>query len=116
MGLGQGGDDVEVERLAVGAGLLGAVEHGHLAHARGQRREQRVGRERPVEAQLEHADPLAPTDEVGHGLAHRLSARAHDHDDPVGLGVPGVLGDAVLPAGVRGDLVHDLLHHGGHAA
>ena len=93
--------DVEVERLAVGAGLLGAVEHGHLAHARGQRGEQLGRRERPVQPQLEHPDPLATTDEVGHRLAHRLSGRPHDDDDPVGLRVAGVLGDPVVPAGVR---------------
>ena len=36
VGCRQGGDHVQVQRLAEGAGLLGAVEHGDLLHRLGQ--------------------------------------------------------------------------------
>ncbi len=85
------------------------------AHGCGQGSEQLVGGERPVQPQLEHPDPLPRVDEVGDRLAHRLATRAHDDDDPLGLGVTRVLRDPVGPAGVGGHLVHDLLHQRGHA-
>ncbi len=47
VGLGQRGDHVQEQRLAVRARLLGAVEHGDPARGRGQRVEQRADRERP---------------------------------------------------------------------
>ena len=52
-------DHVEEQRLADRAGLLGPVEHGDPAHGRGQRLEQRLRRERPVQPDLHHADALA---------------------------------------------------------
>jgi hypothetical protein len=114
-GLGQGGEDVEVERLPVGAGLLGAVEDRHRAHAVRQRLDQLRRREGAVQAHLEHPDPVAAGDEVGHCLAHRLRGGAHDDDDPLGLGVAVVLDDPVRAPGVAGDLVHDVLHDRGRA-
>ena len=70
--LGQRGDRVEEERLADRAGLLRPVEHGDAAHARGQRLDQRLRRERPVQPHLRHADPLAARVERGHGLPDGL--------------------------------------------
>ena len=72
--LGQGGDDVEVQRLARGPRLLGAVEHGNRPDARGQGLEQPRDGEGPVEAHLQHADLRAALHERLDGLARRTDA------------------------------------------
>ena len=56
---GQRGDDVAVERLAGGARLLGAVEDGDGFHGGGQRGDEGLDGERPVQADFEQADLLA---------------------------------------------------------
>ena len=81
-----GGADVEVERLADGARLLGPVEHGDRAHARGQGGDQLLSGEGPVEADRQHPDPLAVADEGVDRLAGRADSRAHEHDDALGVG------------------------------
>ena len=50
------GDDILVERLAARTGLLGAVEHGNHLHGVGQRREEVLRGERPVQPHVHHAD------------------------------------------------------------
>ncbi len=78
---GQGGDDVLVERLADGAGLFGAVEHGDALDGRRQRLQEVLEREGPHQADLQHADFLALRGEVVDRLVNRLGARAHHDDD-----------------------------------
>ena len=112
--LGQRGDHVEEQRLAVRTGLLGPVEHGDPSGARGQRIEQGPGRERPVQPDLQHAHPLALAAQVGHGLADGLGRRAHHHDHPVGFGVTGVVHGVILAAGTGGEAVHRFLHRARH--
>ena len=97
--LAERGDHVEEQRLAERAGLLGAVQHRDPPHARGQRGDQGLGRERPVQAHLHHADALAALVERGHGLADGLRAGAHHDHHPLGVRVPGVLDD--VQSGVR---------------
>ncbi len=109
MRLGQRGDHVEEERLADRARLLRPVEHGDAAHGRGQRVDQRLRRERPVEPHLHHADALAARVERGHGLLHRLPARAHHHEHALGLRVPDVVDDVVAAAGALGEARHRVL-------
>ena len=74
VGLGQRGDHVEEQRFADRAGLLGPVQHRDPAHARGQRVQQRPGRERPVQPHLHDTDPLTARVEPVHGLPHGLRA------------------------------------------
>ena len=73
--LGQDGDDVLVERLAGGAGLLAAVEHGDGLDGRGQRGEEGLGVEGPIEADLEQADLLALARSGRRRLLRRLRRR-----------------------------------------
>ena len=80
--LAEGGDDVEVERLAHRAGLLGAVQHADLPHRRGQRLDQRLRREGPVQPHLDHADLLVPLVERGHRLRDGLRTGAHHDQRP----------------------------------
>ena len=111
--LAEGGDDVEVERLAHRAGLLGAVQHADLPHRRGQRLDQRLRREGPVQPHLDHADLLAPLVERGHGLRDGLRTGAHHDQDPLGLRVPGVVDDVERAAGALGEAGHQVLDHAG---
>ena len=106
MGLGQRGHDVEEERLAGRAGLLGPVEHGDAADGRRERGDELGRRERTVEPQPQDADPLATLVEVADRLGDGLAAGAHDDDDPLGGRVAVVLDDGVLPTGVPGQPVH----------
>ena len=109
--LGQRGDDVQEQRLADRARLLRPVQHGDPAHARGQRVEQRSRRERPVQAQLHHPDPLALGGERRDRLADGLRARAHHDDHAVGVGVPAVLDEVHAAAGALPEPGHRVLDH-----
>jgi hypothetical protein len=53
--LAERADDIEVERFAERAGLLGAVQHGDGFHALGQRGGEILHRERTIEADFHHA-------------------------------------------------------------
>ena len=115
MRLGERGDGVEEERLAQRAGLLRAVEHRDAADARRQRIEQRRGRKRPVQPNLQDADPLAAPVEPRHGLAHRLPARSHHDDHALGVWMPAVVDDAVAAAGALAEARHRVVDDAGHA-
>ena len=103
-------DDVEVERLAERARLLRAVEHGDRLDRRRQRGHEVLGGERAVEPDLEHADLLAARHQPLDQFVRHLGARAHHHDDALGLGVADVVEQVVLAADELGELVHRLLH------
>jgi hypothetical protein len=114
--LAEGGDDVEVERLAHRAGLLGAVQHADLPHGRGQRLDQRLRREGPVQPHLDHADLLVPLVERRHRPPRRSPRRAHHDHDPLGLRMPAVLDDVEGAAGALGEAGHQVLDHAGSRA
>ena len=99
------GDDLEVQRLADRARLLRAVEDRDRADGLRQRGEQRLGRERLEQADLEHAHALPARDERLDGLLDRAAGRA-DHDDhPVRVRRAVVVDEVVLAAGALGELV-----------
>ena len=54
-------------------------------------------------------DLFAARREIVDRLVRGLRAGAHDHDDALGLGMPDVLEQAVLPARERGEPVHQPL-------
>src|SRR5262245_39627096 len=66
--LTQGGDDLQIEWIADGARLLGAVEHGEDANRLGQDGEEIGDRERTEEPHPQHAHPLALAGQPVHGL------------------------------------------------
>ncbi len=70
-------------------------------------------RERPHQADLQHADLLALRGEVVDGLVDRFCAGAHDDDDFFGIGRAFILEELVLAADQLGELVHRVLHDGG---
>ena len=95
----QGGADVEVQRLADGARLLGPVEHGDGANARGQRGDELLGGEGTVEADGHQPDPFPVLDEGIDRLARRASSRTHEHEDAFGVRSTVVLDQAVPAPG-----------------
>ena len=109
---GQGQGDVEVERLADRAGLLGPVEDGDLLGRGGQGGGQGGRVEGPVEADLDQAELGAARVEVVDGLLGRLGARAHHDDDLLGVGGAEVVEEVVLTADGLGHLVHVVLDEG----
>ena len=111
----QAGQHVEVERLERRAGLLGAVEDCDGAHARRQRREQRLGGERPVQPDECHADALAGGVHRIDGFTYGAGARPHDHDHAVGIGRTVVVDEVVFTSAQLGELVHRGLDGTRHA-
>ena len=63
---------------------------------------------------LQQPDLLARRDQRLDRLLGGAGARAHQHDDPLGVGRTDVVDQAVPPAGPRRELVHDVLHDAGH--
>ena len=108
-GFADGGADIEIERLAQGAGLFGAVEDGDLLDGLGQRLDEGVQRERAVEADLDHADLLTLFDQVFDGLLDGVGAGAHDDDDPLGVFGADVIDQLVFAAGELAEFVHFFL-------
>ena len=85
--LGQRADDVEIERLAGRARLLGALEDGDRPDRSGQCGEEMFGGERPKQAHLQNAQ-LAPRlgpPQRGGGLARGLRRRSDQHDRLFGV-------------------------------
>ena len=107
--LEQRGEDVLVQRLAQGTGLLGAVEHGDLFAAGGNGVHQALGAEGTVEADFDEAQLLALGVEVVDGFLDGFAAAAHGHDDAVGVGRAHVLEQLVFAAHQLANLGHDFL-------
>ena len=95
-----GGQHLEVQRLAHRTGLLGPVEHGDRTGRweAGRRPAPRPGNglEQP---HPDHADPLAGGDQGVDGLLDRAGGRTHHDDDPLGVGRAVVVDQAVPATG-----------------
>ena len=105
--------DIQIQRLADGAGLLGAVQHGDGFDGIGQGAQQVLPAEGAVQAHLDKTD-LFPADQlVVDDLLDGLADRAHGHDDLLGIGVAVVIEEVVVAADHGVDLVHVFLHHTG---
>ena len=109
LGLADRGGDVEVERVAEGAGFLDAVEDGDGLDRGGEREGEVLHRERAVQVHLDEADLLALLDKGVDGLMERVAAGAHRDDNVLGVGGADVVVELVLAAGELGELVHVLL-------
>ena len=111
--LGQGGEHVLVQGLAVGARLLGAVEDRQPGGGGGDGGDQPRGVEGPVEAHLDQAHLLAPGGEMFDRLLGGAKAGAHQQDDPLRVRGANVFKEAVAAAGEGGEALHDRLDHPG---
>ena len=108
--LGHRRDDVLVERLAVGARLFRAIQHGDLLDALGNRRQQGGLVQGTEEMHLDQADLLAAGAEIIDRLFDHAAAGTHADDHALGVGGADVVEEVILPAEQPGELVHRLLH------
>ena len=99
--LGEGGDDVEIQRFAGPADFLRAIEHGNLRHGRRQRRAKALRVPGAVERHVQHADLLAVRVQPRGGLVEHFEGRADDDRDPIRLGMTAVAEQTMRPAGER---------------
>ena len=108
--LSEGGADVEVERLAQRAGLLGAVEDSDALAGRRNRGDETLGVERTIQVNAHQTDLLAHLVELVDSFGRNVAARAHRHDDILGIRRANVVKRLVRTAGDLGHFVHDLFH------
>ena len=106
LGFGQGRDDIQEQRVATGARLLGAVEDGEALGADRQGLEEGLNGQGTIEADDQDADFLATGDQDLGGLGGGFGTGAHDNDDPLGIGRADVLEQVVAAAGHGRELVH----------
>ena len=110
-GIGQSGDNVEIERLALCAGLLGAVENGNLLCGCGDSFNQLVRAERAEQADLYQADLLTLCGEVIDDFFCNVADGAHCYDHAVCIGSTVVVEQGVISAELLVDLAHVLFHN-----
>ena len=104
---------VEIEGLAEGAGLFGAVEHRDLLAGLGQSRNERVRNERAVQAHFDQADFVPLFVHLVDGLFHRVCAAAHDDGYVLRVGSAAVVEQVVAAPGELVHLFHHLRYDGG---
>jgi hypothetical protein len=98
--------NVQVQRLADGARLLGAVEHGDLLHGFRKHVEQVLCNERTVQVNLNQADLLAGALQVIDHFLDGLADGTHGDDDLLRIGSAVVVEGLVVGADLLVDLVH----------
>ena len=107
------GRHIQVQRLAEGAGLLGAVQHRQALEGVGQLRQQVPSGEGPVEVDLQHAH-FSPLGHEGvHHLFQGAADGAHGHHHVSGVRGAVVVEGFVVGADALVDLLH-VLHHDLH--
>ena len=111
--LGDGGHDLQIERLADGARLLGPIENGDGSNRGRQGRDELLRRERLEEPHLHQPDLLAGGDERVDGLLDSADRRAHDDDDALRVGGALVVDQPVLATRPRGELGHHFFDDAG---
>ena len=114
-GVGQSGDNILIQRLALGAGLLGAVQNGDLLAGGGDGLDQLLGREGAEQTDLHQTDLLAVGVQVVDDLLGHVADGAHGHDHAVSVGCAVVVEQLIVGAQLGVDLLHALLHHGGQS-
>ena len=110
----EGALHVEVQRLTLCSGLLGAVEHGDALAGGGHGSEQVLHGEGTIEVNAHHTYLLALLYEVVDGLAGSLGGRTHEDDDVLGILGTIVVEEVILTAGDFGNLAQVVFHHFGH--
>ncbi len=106
--------DVEVQRLTLGAGLLGAVEDADALDRSGHDVEEILLGERTVEVDGDKTDLLALLEEEVDGLLEGLGDGTHGDDDVLGIGSTVVGERLVLASGNLRNLFHGVADHVGH--
>ena len=112
-GVGQCGDNILIQGLALGAGLLGAVQNGDLLGGGGNGLDQLLGCEGAEQTDLHQTDLLAVGVQIVDDLLGHIADGAHGHNDAVSVGSAVVVEQLIVGAQLGVDLVHVLFHHGG---
>ncbi len=107
---GQRGDYILIQRFAVRAGLLRAIQYRDGMNRLRQRREEVLGGEWAVEMDIDQADFLALCVQMLNGFKRGLCARAHENDNALRIRRAEVIKQLVSPAGGLRELLHDLFH------
>ena len=108
--LAERGHDVEVERLAGAAGLLGAIEHRYRARGLRQGRGKSGAVEGTEQAHLEHTDLLSACEQALDRLVGRAGARAHQNDHPLRLRISDIFKKVIAAAGPPREAIHNVLN------
>ena len=104
--LGQGGQNVQIERLAEGAGLLGAVEHGDARTVAGSAAT-KCSTEKGRNRRTLSTPTFSPwATRWFDGLLGDIAAGAHEDDDALGIRGADVVEELVLASGDLGEAVH----------
>ena len=85
-GASQSGNDIQVQGIAQGSGLLGAVQNSDLLGGGGNGGDQLVRLEGAVQTDLDQANLLTVGIQVVNDLLRHVADGAHGDDDPVGIG------------------------------
>ena len=104
------GHNVLIERLANGAGLLGAVENSDLLDGLGQHCDEVLDGPRTIQAHLDKADLLAMSVEVVDDLLEGVHEGAHADHDVLSLGITVVIEEVIVGAELLVHLVHVVLN------
>ena len=100
---------IEVQRLALGARLLRAIEHRDLLDGFRQLLQEVLHGERAVEMHVQQADLLALSIQVIHNLLRRLADGAHRDDHAIGILRAIVVEQVMLTARDLCEISHGLL-------
>ena len=106
-----GGNNVKVERLALSAGLLGAVENRDLLTGGGDGFEKLIRSPGTVKSDLYKADLFTSCAEVVDDLFRNVADGAHSDDDAVSVGSAVVVKELVVGAELFVYLAHVLLDY-----
>ena len=106
--------NVQVERLADGTGLLCAIENRNNLRRGGQFTQQELRNKRPVQAHFQEANFLARGIQKVNNFLNGFANRAHRHDDFFGVRRTVVVKRPVVGAGFFVDEAHIIRDDFGH--
>ena len=110
LGVEEGLDDVLVERFSLGAGFLGAVQHGDFPDRSGEGLDEFGGGEWAEQAHLQHTYlGVFPGHHGFYRFFHSFSAGSHQDNDAFGVRSAGVIHQMVGTAGKFREFVHGVL-------
>jgi len=114
-GLSQSHNNILIQRLALRAGLLGAVQNRDLLCGCGNSSKQLFSAEGTEQTDLNKADLLAVGVQIVDNFLDNVVDGAHSNDDAVSVGRTVVVKQLIVGAQLLVDLSHVLLHNCGQS-
>ena len=113
--IGEGFDNIEIERFAQCTWFLRTVENGDALHAGRQHSFQILHAKGSIEVHADHTDLLSLTGKIVDNLASGLCNGTHADDDILGIG-SAVIGEwSIVASGQFLNLLHIVIHNVGHS-